>query len=118
MTKLRQFARMRQYGILKATIEYSGGGDDGAVDGCVIEWKEGAKKKLPKNFETEVSKILEDFAWEAVASSYMDGWYNNDGGQGNVEIDFTKNPPIVEIDHNQNFTESQNYHYKIEADLL
>ena len=107
MSKLRQLARMKQYGVLKATITYSGGGDDGAVEDCDIEWIRGKGKN--KFLVKEVRSILETLAWEQVAESFEDGWYNNDGGQGEVRYDLSEDDPCVEVDHNQNITETENF---------
>ena len=100
MSKLRQLARMKQYGVLKATITYSGGGDDGAVEDCTIEWIKGKGKNT--RLAHEVRKILEELAYEQVAESFEDGWYNNDGGQGEVRYDLSEDDPLVEVEHHQN----------------
>ncbi len=111
MSKLRQLARMKQYGVLKATVNYSGGGDDGAVEDSEIEWKKGIQQD--NKFVKEVKEILENLAYEQVSESFEEGWYNNDGGQGKVVIDLTEDDPCIEVDHNQNYTETENHTFTV-----
>lgn len=47
--------------------------------------------------------VLKDLCNEALNKSNID-WYNNDGGQGHMTIDFAADPVEIELDVEQNVT--------------
>jgi hypothetical protein len=72
------------------SISYSGGGDDGSLDG---------------NFEEngrDYPAGMEDFCYNELSSNYG-GWENNEGGQGRFEFNF--NDGTIFLYHTQNIEE-------------
>jgi len=95
-------------GVLTAHIGYSGSGDSGNVDECKIEWNK-KEDQIPARLRREAQAVLQDLAFEQVSVAYETGWYNDSGGQGTVEVRLSGEKPIMEVDHNQNYTQTENY---------
>jgi len=74
------------------SVYYSGGGDDGSLDGMFSENNE----SLPRN--------MEDFCYNELSSNYG-GWENNEGGQGRFEFNF--NDGTIFLYHTENFEEQE-----------
>ena len=72
------------------SVYYSGGGDDGSLDGMFSENND----SLPRN--------MEDFCYNELSSNYG-GWENNEGGQGRFEFNF--NDGNIYLFHIQNYEE-------------
>jgi hypothetical protein len=69
------------------TARYSGGGDDGALDGSFEE----INQQLPAD--------IEDFCYDQLSSNFS-GWENNEGGEGYFMFNFNDN--TVTLYHTQN----------------
>lgn len=72
------------------SVYYSGGGDDGALDGMFSENND------------SVPSSMEDFCYNQLSSNYG-GWENNEGGQGRFEFNFNDN--TIFLYHTENFDE-------------
>jgi hypothetical protein len=74
------------------SVYYSGGGDDGSLDGDFSE----NNRQVPGN--------MEDFCYNQLSSNYG-GWENNEGGQGRFEFNF--NNGTIFLYHSENFEEQE-----------
>lgn len=78
-------------GVRKIQVDYSGGGDSGAIDGVHyfdkhyndISYK---IKPMLSDLETELcDDHIENVVYDQILDNISD-WYNNEGGQGSVTI--------------------------------
>lgn len=108
---------LKARGITTVSIEYDGEGDSGQVND--IQAFDG--KQQPVSLDQPVTlaihkpeeptayatlrEALDDFAW-TILGIYHDGFWNNDGGFGNIAIDTSK--ARVTIDHNDRITDVDN----------
>lgn len=74
------------------SVYYSGGGDDGSLDGMFSENND----SLPRN--------MEDFCYNELSSNYG-GWENNEGGQGRFEFNF--NDGTIFLYHTENYEQQE-----------
>jgi hypothetical protein len=74
------------------SVYYSGGGDDGSLDGMFSENND----SLPRN--------MEDFCYNELSLNYG-GWENNEGGQGRFEFNF--NDGTIFLYHTENYEEQE-----------
>lgn len=111
-------------GAKQVYVTFRGGGDEGEIEETyfkdkhdnihdipndMIAWTKqtyGEQKSETKN-ETLV-EVLEDLCYRALDETGWD-WYNNDGGQGELIIDFTESPPKIDLSVGIN-TLSTEYH--------
>lgn len=99
-------------GAKKVYVEFRGGGDDGQVDGVFYRDKHDEMQDIPTDMiawtkvayghqtaeqkDTSLVEVLEDLCYRALDETGLD-WYNNEGGQGQLTIDFTENPPSINL---------------------
>lgn len=107
LTARQQIAvKALELGIEKITIRFAGSGDSGSIEEIDMV-KDGQTTMLdPEDF----SKEVEDFAYDYLAGTGVD-WYNNDGGQGTIEFDFTAVPMIFMADVEINISQVETAHY-------
>ena len=74
------------------TARYSGGGDDGSMDGGFEE----INQQLPAD--------IEDFCYDQLSRNFS-GWENNEGGDGSFMFNF--NDGTITLYHNGNIEESE-----------
>lgn len=123
---------LKTYGVTKITVEFSGGGDSGAIDGVTfrtagghikaedlppIVWprkssgfdtESGEWQRITKDETMPLKDVVEAVTYEALEHTDQD-WYNNNGGQGEFEIDLTTTPPTILIDLHINVTMTEDY---------
>ena len=58
----------------------------------------------------EVHEIIKQVTFDALEESGMD-WYNNDGGQGYLTIDFNHSPPEIDLELGINHTATTDYSF-------
>lgn len=127
--------RLRLLGIKQVKVSFQGGGDSGEVesvdaetgDGKPIDleaetidgWENqssyiqgGGWKRELKRSRMTLAQLLTNLTYDALQQSEHD-WYNNDGGQGELTIDFTQSPPEIRIDIQINYTSTEDYEYKL-----
>ena len=90
---------MQAAGVNKVHISFSGGGDSGQVDEINITMADGFTE--PEGLDDR----LRDFAYKFLEGTGID-WYNNDGGQGEIEFDLTSVPPAFSANVDVNETVS------------
>lgn len=111
---------LKEAGVFKATITFSGEGDSGSVDDAVLdsEWDHPALKlpcisasiksvysvstgkwtEVKEGSTSTVKQVLHDIAEDWAESTGVD-WYNNDGGHGSVTLNVIEG--TFEADINQ-----------------
>jgi hypothetical protein len=100
---------LRKRGIATVSIEYDGEGDSGQIgDIRALDTKERPvatnqpvrlalyRHKQPNDYAS-LSEALDDFAW-LLLGHFHDGFENNEGGYGTVEIDVAERSVILDHD--------------------
>lgn len=119
------FAALRDDGILRAVVSYTGLGDSGGPEGVRFEMPDGSREldEMPSAPQHVVSSQYVDGAWQNTTSltdrllddaltdfamdaveQHFGGWENGDGASGDVVFDATAATVIIE--HNSYFTDS------------
>jgi hypothetical protein len=127
--------QLRMLGVSHVEVSFSGSGDSGSIDSayCVdangkrielpdtkFDWPQGRSTFDPDHprgwkYETYTEKmglgeILKALTNDALEAQGLD-WYNNDGGQGNLCIDFTQSPPNIELNVGINITTTEDHEF-------
>jgi hypothetical protein len=129
--------QLRTLGVVNVEISFSGGGDSGSIDAArccdannkVIDLPD-TKFDWPRErttFDTNLTtghpwkretyvekltlaQILEALTNDALEEQNLD-WYNNDGGQGSLTIDFTQSPPDIQLNVGINITTTEDHEF-------
>ena len=89
------------------SMRFDGGGDSGSIDGGENEL--GDSVDIPASFE--------DFGYD-ILEKHFGGWENNEGGNGNVLLNFTEPGEVNwSIEMNMNYEEGFTDHYDFEVKL-
>lgn len=130
---------LRMMGVKSILVEFSGGGDSGDIQqpyalnaqstevdlSAPIVWpkersvlKNHVWSKISEEQTQPISDVLRNLTNEALENQHLD-WYNNDGGQGHLEIDFSIDPPSIQlyVGINETVTHDHNFDYT-DADLM
>ena len=115
-------------GVKQARVEFQGGGDDGQIEGVYLLDDNENDIDLPNDMiawtsqtygnqqseqrPTKLVDALEDLCQRALDNTGLD-WYNNDGGQGELVIDFTDSPPSIKLNVGINHTTTDDYEYDL-----
>ena len=102
--------QLRDQGLVKIEITYSGGGDDGCIDtysGYEIDSKDGKEKWVQDSVPTKFQNEFDDYIYEFISDNIEWDWINNDGGYGTINIDLETGK--LTIDHSQRHVEEYNY---------
>lgn len=70
--------KLRDAGITKVNVIYSGSGDEGFIDEI---------NYTPLEPDDAMHRDLDDFFWEEIIQMHHEGFHNNDGGYGDVVWD-------------------------------
>jgi hypothetical protein len=100
------FVLLKDKGVAKIKVEYSGGGDSGAID--TIYFTDHKDDLLVIDLE-EIPDYDKDTV-EHIAYKYLNNiedWWNNDGGYGTFEINI--DTMEYEIENNIRFTDVETY---------
>ena len=109
-------------------VEFRGGGDDGQVESVyyidrqdnhhdipkdMMAWtKMTYGKQAPETKDTSLVDVLEDLCYRALDQTGLD-WYNNEGGQGQLVIDFTDNPTSIMLNVGINTMTTDDHDYDL-----
>ena len=102
---------LKDNGLVRLEVSYSGGGDDGCIDGYSgYEINEKGEERwsqdsVPTKFQNE----FDDYIYDFISDNIEWDWINNDGGYGTMMIDCTEDPWQVSINHTQRVTEDHYY---------
>ena len=126
--KTTLLTQLNLLGAKQVRVEFQGGGDDGQIEGVylinnnddyidmpddMIAWTSltyGNQQSEQK--PTKLVDALEDVCQRALDETGLD-WYNNDGGQGNLTIDFRETPPKISLYVGINQTTTDDYEYDL-----
>lgn len=131
--------RLKLLGVSKIEVGFSGGGDSGSITGVYGAAADGTRiglgdinqppmkwTKKSSSFDSHtqiwekkievvdlsLEDILIDVANCALDESDLD-WYNNDGGQGCLEIDLSQSPPQITLNVGINRMETTEYVFSL-----
>lgn len=133
--RVNVLTRLKLLGIREVIVEFSGGGDDGSINGVVcvsadgndvdiederIEgWttegyqdQDGSWRHKFVRKEMELSDLLEGICNDALDKSGLD-WYNNSGGEGQLIIDFAESPPDIRLEVGIRIEEIQEHQFSL-----
>jgi hypothetical protein len=71
--------KLSELGVTKLTVNYSGSGDEGSIDGLEVE-PEGLA--IPDELKEQISDLADEFLYSEHGS-----WGDGDGGTGTIVID-------------------------------
>lgn len=131
--KLELLTRLKLLGAKEVTVRFQGGVDSWEIEGieifngerCInvddekLDWPTSSSvfNKETNEFDVETSEkhlslesVLMNMTEEWLNHTGHD-WYNNDGGQGALTIDFTQSPPKIELEVGVNYVEVNQYNY-------
>ena len=126
--KTTLLTQLNLLGAKQVRIEFQGGGDDGQIEGVYLLDDNENDIDLPNDMiawtsqtygnqqseqkPTKLVDALEDVCQRALDNTGLD-WYNNDGGQGNLTIDFRETPPKISLYVGINQTTTDDYEYDL-----
>jgi hypothetical protein len=84
------FTEMKNQGVVLGTVDFSGGGDSGTIEGR-LQQEDGVEIVLPLE--------VEDFLY-SMLSDHQSGWENDDGSQGTFTFDFEEDKVILDFQLN------------------
>ena len=90
------------------SMRFDGGGDSGSIDGAENELGE----------EIDVPASFEDFGYD-ILEKHFGGWENNEGGNGNVLLNFTEPGEVhwaIEMNMNGEEGFSDTYDFEVKLD--
>lgn len=92
--------RLRQLGVLRVRVDYSGYGDDGAIDSIDFDGAGDTAIDVEKADPALVNDLR-----DAVSMFLPEGFEIGEGGQGDLTIDVVTGK--LTLDHGENFTETR-----------
>lgn len=92
--------RLRALGVLRVRVDYSGYGDDGAIDS--IDFDGAGDQAI--DIEKADPALVGDLR-DAIYTFLPDGFEIGDGGQGDLTIDVVTGK--VTLDHGENYTDTR-----------
>ena len=107
--KLRE---LKDLGIVKVQVHYSGGGDEGCIDNtdAYILDENGKEKWDGDIVPDDFLGIFEEVLYNFISRNVEWDWVNNDGGYGSLEINVDTGD--LTIHHTQRHTEDYEYPVK------
>lgn len=116
----------------KVVVNFSGGGDSGEIDhgelfdandhpinmeGITFDWTSNSDRWVEGKWQTVVetqtlplAEILQRITEQMLEDSGHD-WYNNEGGQGQLEILLYTTPPTITLNVGINVTTTEDHEY-------
>lgn len=119
-------------GIKHVRVQFAGSGDEGQIEGIectnaagqevnidnqTLRWPTRSSRfnRHTNSWDSEttietkkLSAILSDVTCDALSDAGLD-WYNNEGGQGHLEIDFNQIPPSILIHCEINYMRTEDH---------
>ena len=133
-SKLEKEKLLTQLNLLGATtvvVEFRGGGDEGEIESVYYIDRNGESQEIPKDMiswtqvvygdkpkltkEMSLVDALEDLCYRALDEASMD-WYNNEGGQGSLVIDFRESPPKTCLELGINSMSTEDYKFAMDEE--
>jgi hypothetical protein len=136
--KIELLARLRLLNIKEVRVEFSGGGDSGEISSIdasdgnnnpvnikneMIEWEAEAQRIKQDNewvMQTAIKMMSLDDVLNQITLNWLEDsnldWYNNEGGQGHMTIDFSESPPKFEMYVGVNYIETDDHEFESDHD--
>jgi hypothetical protein len=92
--------RLHQLGVLRVRVDYSGYGDDGAIDSIDFDGADDTAIDVEKADPALVNDLR-----DAVSMFLPEGFETGEGGHGDLTIDVVTGK--LTLDHGENFTETR-----------
>ena len=102
---------LKDLGVDKVKVNYSGSGDSGDIDDVTYYNKAGEVVEIEGEYE-KVNGKLQDYALTLLND--IEDWWNNDGGWGVLNMFISQN--TYSIENHIYITETEDYHH--EGDLI
>lgn len=106
------YTQLNLLGAREVIVEFSGAGDSGQIDSVYYLDKNNEPQDIPNDMiawttqtygdkeptteRTSLQDVIEDLCYRALDNTGLD-WYNNEGGQGRMIIDFKESPPKTKL---------------------
>jgi hypothetical protein len=129
--------RLKMLGVSIVQVEFRGGGDSGEIEGAYAKdlqnnfvdikeekmlWptmesyeEDGKWHRRMVDKDMPIEDILKDMTEQWLEDTGHD-WYNNDGGQGEMTIDFKQSPPEFSMYVGVNYNKTDDYNYSLDED--
>lgn len=106
------FNTLEMFKITKLKVHYSGSGDSGQTDDVTTEPASRSEllDEVMQSGKT-IRDAVDEFAWSEGIESHEGGFYNNDGGYG--EVIFDVKDRTITMAHNNYITETQYEEYDL-----
>lgn len=130
--KTTLLTQLNLLGAKQVRVEFQGGGDDGQIEGVylinnnddyitvpddMIAWTtQTYGNQQSEQRPTKLVDALEDLCQRALDNTGLD-WYNNEGGQGNLIIDFRDSPPTIRLNVGINHMSTEDYEYDLNEEM-
>ena len=102
---------LKDLGVDRVAIHYSGSGDSGDIDDVTYYNKAGEVVEIEEEHK-EVHEKVKDYAF--IILNDIEDWWNNDGGYGVLNMFISQN--TYSIENHIYITETEDYHH--EGDLI
>lgn len=102
---------LKDLGVDRVEINYSGSGDSGDIEDVTYYNKAGEVVEIEGEYE-DVHNKLQDYAF--ILLDKIEDWWNNEGGHGILSMFISQN--TYSIENHIYITETEDYHH--EGDLI
>ena len=129
--KQKLLTQLNLLGAKQVYVEFRGGGDEGQIESVYYQDRQDNHLEIPKDMiswtqiaygnktlepkEMTLVDVLEDLCYRALDGTGLD-WYNNEGGQGSLVIDFTESPPKTSLNVGINHMSTEDYDYELDEE--
>jgi hypothetical protein len=97
ITGLELMLRLRDLGIVSIYAEFSGGGDDGAINDINYHLSDSTINNQFAVDHAELHDVIETYCYRLLQGGNIEDWYNNDGGYGTLSIDTKTGEYTIEV---------------------
>jgi hypothetical protein len=129
--KQKLLTQLNLLGAKQVFVEFRGGGDEGQIESVYYQDRQDTHLEIPKDMiswtqiaygnktlepkDMTLVDVLEDLCYRALDGTGLD-WYNNEGGQGSLVIDFTESPPRTSLNVGINHMSTEDYDYELDEE--
>ncbi len=129
--KQKLLTQLNLLGAKQVFVEFRGGGDEGQIESVYYQDRQDNHLEIPKDMiswtqiaygnktlepkDMTLVDVLEDLCYRALDGTGLD-WYNNEGGQGSLVIDFTESPPRTSLNVGINHMSTEDYDYELDEE--
>lgn len=130
---VKVITHLKMLGVAYITVEFSGGGDSGSVHDPVATNSTGStidltqhkttitvKKSVWRNNQWVEKADAQELSYDAIFARICEiwlesvgiDWYNDEGGQGQLEVDLTVSPPKFSLAVGVNHRTTQDHYFE------